>query len=290
LRDNCKSTSAINILTVGGSTTDLRYISDNRTYQAVLQNLLNSTTDKEICISNAGVDGHSTFGHIASFTDWFPLIPNLKPKYILFYVGINDAGIRDDPSKGYDQKVESELMKQLRERSAIYSLLKTADNLLIEKTRRPYAGHKIKQPRDIDYTEKHLNIESTNLIHENTLKFRQRFNVLMKLTKEYGAIPICVSQPHLFVKNNISAILGLPEAFKYKGKTFNGLDYNASIKSINSAMKDLCLNYNGIYIDIASKYFTDSDFYDVVHMTPKGEEVLANYLYQEFIKQGVHFY
>ncbi len=30
-------------------------------------------------------------GHLFSFEHWFPLIPGLKPRIILLYIGINDA-------------------------------------------------------------------------------------------------------------------------------------------------------------------------------------------------------
>jgi len=67
LRGGCKDPSKIDILTLGGSTTDQRYIGDGSTYQDELQKLLSEYTDKNVCVSNAGVDGHSTYGHLATF-------------------------------------------------------------------------------------------------------------------------------------------------------------------------------------------------------------------------------
>ena len=43
----------------------------------------------KIWLNNAGLDGHSTFGHIILFKDY---IVKLKPKIILFLVGANDVG------------------------------------------------------------------------------------------------------------------------------------------------------------------------------------------------------
>ena len=67
LRDACESPSDIDILTVGGSTTDQRYVPYEFTYQAILQERLKEVFDDFGCVSNAGVDGHSTWGHIFSF-------------------------------------------------------------------------------------------------------------------------------------------------------------------------------------------------------------------------------
>jgi len=61
----------IDILTVGGSTTDQRYITDGKTWQDVLQQKFESI-GKNVKVANAGVDGQSTFGHIKNFDWWFP--------------------------------------------------------------------------------------------------------------------------------------------------------------------------------------------------------------------------
>ena len=79
----------IDILTVGGSTTDQRFIPDGETWQDVLQDRF-AQTGVTVVIANAGVQGQSTYGHIKNFKWWFPLIPDLTPDYILFYVGLND--------------------------------------------------------------------------------------------------------------------------------------------------------------------------------------------------------
>ena len=66
MRSNCKNTKDVKILTVGGSTTDQRYINLDSTFQSILESKINQYIDKNICIANAGVDGHTTFGHIYS--------------------------------------------------------------------------------------------------------------------------------------------------------------------------------------------------------------------------------
>jgi len=83
--------STIDILTVGGSTTDQRYLDDSKTWQEVLEReLAKETPEDPMLVSNAGVDGQSTYGHLKSFELWFSKIEKLQPKMILFYVGIND--------------------------------------------------------------------------------------------------------------------------------------------------------------------------------------------------------
>ena len=78
LRDNCYEIEDIDILTIGGSTTDQRYLSDNDTWTNQLQKHFEKN-NKNFKIANAGIDGQSTIGHIWNFVNWFPNIKNLKP-------------------------------------------------------------------------------------------------------------------------------------------------------------------------------------------------------------------
>ena len=89
LRGKYDSIDNINIITIGGSTTDQRYITDSLTFQRVLQKeFLNS--GRNISIANAGIDGQSTIGHLNNFYWWFPYINGLRADYFLFFIGIND--------------------------------------------------------------------------------------------------------------------------------------------------------------------------------------------------------
>ena len=73
LRGEYDSIDNINIITIGGSTTDQKYITDSLTFQRVLQKeFLNSGLN--ISIANAGIDGQSTIGHLNNFHSWFHCI------------------------------------------------------------------------------------------------------------------------------------------------------------------------------------------------------------------------
>jgi hypothetical protein len=72
LRGSYGTPADIRILTVGGSTTNQRSITDGRTWQDELARALRER-DIHAPVANAGVEGHSTFGHLASFRYWFPL-------------------------------------------------------------------------------------------------------------------------------------------------------------------------------------------------------------------------
>ena len=97
-----KNISQIDILTIGGSTTDERYLEIEDTWSEQLERKINNTYPKlDIDIVNAGIDGQSTNGHIWNFKNWFPKIKKFKTKYVFFYIGINEY-FSDEKSK-YDQ-------------------------------------------------------------------------------------------------------------------------------------------------------------------------------------------
>ena len=294
LRGFCKDNKDINVLTIGGSTTDQRYISDGETYQDYLQVQLSEKFGKQVCISNAGVDGHTTFGHLESFKIWFPLIEGLKPNYFLFYIGINDAAFRrNEPIYGTDRSkrdYKSIILNTLRHKSAIYDLLRNLRNIWYTiRGKILYAGHSNSPPSKIVYSATIKTNSVEVQIAKNTEDFEKRFLELMAHVRSYGAKPICVSQPHLFAKVVDGINKGVDNLYEYAGVVYNGLDYDMSISALNMTMMRLCLENDGYFIDIASKKFEDGDFYDFIHMTHSGVKRLANYMYDEFVRQKIRF-
>jgi hypothetical protein len=67
--------ASIELVTVGGSTTNQSLISEGHTWQDVLRSQLG------IRVANAGVDGMSSFGHIVAVSDWLHRLPNFHGQY-----------------------------------------------------------------------------------------------------------------------------------------------------------------------------------------------------------------
>lgn len=107
--------NTIDILTLGGSTTDQRFITEGQTWQDNLEELF-LKLNKKVRIANAGVDGQSTVGHIKDFEIWFPSVPGLKPRILLFYIGINDVA-RIVGEVTYDDLNDNNLVMRIKENS-----------------------------------------------------------------------------------------------------------------------------------------------------------------------------
>src|SRR5258708_9950816 len=77
----------LTIITIGGSTTECHFLNDGKTWPYLLgKRLLDSFPG--CWLNNAGLDGHSTYGHTVMLNDH---VKQLRPSVILFLTGINDV-------------------------------------------------------------------------------------------------------------------------------------------------------------------------------------------------------
>ena len=201
LRDDCTTSKNIEILTVGGSTTDQIYVPFESTFQKILQERLR-LEDKDFgCVTNAGIDGHSTWGHIFSFEKWFPLIPNLNPKYVLLYVGINDTYFESAgrTKLGYDVLVNSSKKNFLKQFETVQLLMPIYRYLKFSDNQVGFAGHGRKTLSEEKYKVTTLNEKIVPISKKNAEAFRVRFKLILNHVKSLKATPICITQPHRFM-------------------------------------------------------------------------------------------
>ena len=284
LRDFCGSPEEIEILTIGGSTTDQRYVSYSSTYQNIIEERMKMSSDVFGCVSNAGVDGHSTWGHLYSFENWFPLIPELKPKIILLYVGLNDANFlrASSPIIGYDTQ-RTDGIKGFLKRFEIVRTLLPIYRLLrqqYDNASAAYAGHALKPLINEDYIVNVMNEQTEFLANQNAIAFRFRMENLLGEILAIGAMPLCVTQPHRFVKEIDGEMRGVGNVL---GEGFSGIDYDYSLRKLNEVIIELCGSNT---VDLYSHEFSNSHFYDGVHTTASGSEeigrVIADFIVENY--------
>lgn len=272
--------SEIEILTVGGSTTDQRYIDDAETWQAVLQQAF-EPDGKTVIVANAGVDGQSTFGHVKNFDWWFPHIPGLKPKAIIFYVGLND--FYKDTGYGYDALVKTtkSIGSTLSEKSAVYGLVRTIYGVYQAEIRQNI-GH-----RSINLSQQTWVQDGLLESYDALMKFRlaeysERLEFLITKTKELGSIPILVTQPSYRYREKDGVLLGTEEYMSYEGLQINGVDYRHMMRKLDQVTCDVASDMNALCIDLGKEFiWQQQDFYDYAHMTPSGARKVGEYLHEE---------
>lgn len=276
----------IKVLTVGGSTTDQRYIDDSLTWQMQLEGKF-LKHKIPIVFGNAGVDGHSTFAHLKSFETWFSQIPNLKPKYILFYIGINDFCINE----GHER---DELYKNLLQKSALYQLVKKIKNT--RNGSKFSLSHQGINASQINFTNRGK-VTNTNeyeyLIKQRKAAYKKRLIKLVNLTKALGAEPIFILQPtYFYCWQNEVELEGTAENLFYD-VPINGVDYYYLKRKMDETCIQVAMENKLLCIDIGNtKNWQASDFYDYVHLTLEGTNKLAEFmykpLYNKFIAEQIN--
>lgn len=276
LRDACDSPSEIEILTLGGSTTDQRYVPFSSTYQIILEKRLKNFNDSFGCVSNAGVDGHSTWGHLFSFEHWFPLIPDLKPKIISLYVGINDANFfrAGSPNPGDDYNATGGVKAFLANFELIKALLPMYRTMRQSNVNSSvvYGSHSTSPFTEDDYTVNVINEKTNFLSEQNALSFRDRLSLLLENINELGATPLCITQPHRYTIEKEGVMYGVANVL---GDGFSGIDYDYSLQKLNSVIFDLCGDNT---LDLYGQEFSPAHFYDGVHTSVLGSEKIGEYI------------
>ena len=256
----------IDVIFTGGSTTNQKFINFKDT---IVGNLDNHFKEKKIV--NAGVDGLSIRGHINSFDLWFNKIDELSPKFYIFYLGINDRNLLNYKYKSVDDFKESDFKGNLREYLESNSFLYKNFRLLKAKLYLSYniqKGANIVNKKGVVYGERskkkfinYKEFQSDNGINKLFFdKYVLLLNTLTNKVREQNAIPVYITQTSGYGINSelFSASVAVMEHCK-----------NQNLKCINLA-KEIDLNYD--------------DFYDELHLNPKGSLKVFSYLSKKLEK------
>ena len=281
LRGSFLSPRQVELLTVGGSTTNQLYITDGKTWQDVLQREL-SSRGKSMVLANAGVDGQSAQGNLASFKYWFPNIPGLKPKYILFYVGINDFYLGDTEDSGLptfvnEQDRSTTFLSEVRERSVIWNLLRKFAGRI--KAEQAGAVHREIKFRNEIWTTETGPLPEPKILERALGVYQRRLHRLAAESKAIGARPIFVTQPSRHYRFVDGELQGVKREFPFNSVMLNGVGVYQVLQAYNRTLLETCKQAeDGICIELNQTDWDDQDFYDFVHMTPIGADKLGRML------------
>jgi hypothetical protein len=280
LRGDYPSLDDIDILTMGGSATDQRYITDGATWQDVIIREF-AAEGRKVSVVNAGVDGQSTYGHIRDFDWWFPTIPEFKPRYVLFYIGGNDMFKGADSD--FDDLVNEEPPNWkhfIRERSVFFRMAQTGVGIW-----RARHVHKISHHKEPfgswTWTTQPLVKDHYKLAERSLERYRKALDLLAKKTRAIGAEPIFVSQSlSLYRFRPDGTLEGKADQDVYDRTLLNGVDYYYVMREFWKVTMDECAKSSGFCIDAANEIrWEPGDFYDSIHNTPQGAERLGKFLY-----------
>jgi len=282
----------LTILTVGGSTTECLHISDGKTWPDLLADRLKRKF-KPFWLNNAGLDGHSTFGHLVLLQDY--LIP-LKPKVVLFFVGANDRNLEDyspldrkslkKPAAGFWRSLTDTLADHSEVANYAVNLLRyyRAKEAGLVHANIDFAGLKT-----IDLTAEQ--VQAILEMHQSRyLKpYEQRLQKLIDVARQHGIEPVFITQPMIYgagIDPVSGADLGRVDIGGINGKT------SWEIMTLyNEVLKQVARQNEVLLIDLAAAMPKNSRyFYDTFHFTNEGchlaaaiiDEHLASFLAAKF--------
>ena len=265
----------LSIIAIGGSTTECKYISEFKTWPDLLAQQL-SQKNNRIWLNNAGLSGHTTFGHQILLSDH---VLKLKPKIVLFMFAANDLALQDTSiwDKNYFINKTSSwkdfLLKKTETGNFIINLWRARKARVNNLTDKYYDLYKAKKDT-ISYSSEYINKELQKL--EILLPFfERRINNLIDTCEKYQIVPVLITQPAMLGKGFDSAS-GADLSLIPATPRINGKLYFQMLEMYNDVTRKVAEQRGILLIDLSDKLQKGGKyFYDILHYNLEGNKQVA---------------
>lgn len=275
-------TPALSIIAVGGSTTECFYLSDGKSWPELLQKKLEASFGK-VWVNNAGMDGHSTFGHGALLSSY---VIKLKPRAVVFLSGLNDMGL-SSPSR-FDRLLTENKDRPLPARALIWAAARSRVAALLQNLlmySRAIKAGLVHAELDLKAapSQKVSPAELAALLARHkpgAAAYGRRLAGLVKLCREHGIEPVLATQPLLCGQGRDPETGADLETLKVGGEFGNCAAQWAALELYNGETRRTAAAMKVTLADLAREIPKDSDYYyDTAHFTEKGADLVAQRVY-----------
>ena len=268
------------VLTIGGSTTDQKYVNEGKTFQDILD-----LKFKKYDFINGGVDGQSSYGHLLSISNWHSKFLNKdNNNFIIFYIGINDRGLVNQKFTDWDfaQSQKSYIKYLLKDNSFFLSKILVIRNrikFILSKKNNLNDLLISYTPREKDFKKIGIKYEfNENLNIRDYPKYTEIFSNLILQTREnFPKSKIFIIQQQIpgcnFINKNIvydrhpdqsiNYCADLLKVYKLQEKIFSESQIKKNIKLYPMYLQDI---------------IKDDGVFDYVHTNNTGSRRIANYI------------
>ena len=153
----------VKVIFEGGSTGNQRFTPEEFTIVGLINQKL-KLLNYDMSIFNASTDGKSVNGYINDFNYWFSKIPNFKPEYVIFYIGLNDRNIVDP---FLDYKISEDKIDQIKDfiknNSIFVDKFKFFKNRYFPRNTSAYDFNNAKLYKDFKYVD----YKKATILHKN---------------------------------------------------------------------------------------------------------------------------
>ncbi|MCP9756933.1 hypothetical protein EGI26_17345 [Lacihabitans sp. CCS-44] len=270
------------IIFVGGSTTECFFIDDNKHWPFLVGKKIGS----QFLVNNAGLNGHSTKGHISLLNGY---LSELRPDFAFFLIGINDLATTENGGNSFDRK--------LTEKNGEYYVLQIEEHSrlvnLIHSFYRSYQAFKLGVRDNAEWTLKKQDMQNylsqyemnkvLELHKKAQAQYAKRVLSLINICKKNGVKPIFVTQPLLFGEG-IDPTSGI-DLGNYEIYNMSGIQYFQKLEIYNQTVRELCEKQNLKCIDLAKLLPKDSKyFFDDMHFSDAGCEKISEIIFENWKK------
>jgi lysophospholipase L1-like esterase len=275
----------LTIVTIGGSTTQCFFLNEDQTWTARLGQRLEKSF-RPVWINNAGLDGHSTHGHLVLLEDY--IVP-LRPKVALFLVGVNDiasASLSDFDAENIRSGIRFGSFKAFVKSASAYSEVAALGLNLYRSLTAYRAGlthHQVDLQKQgyLDVSEASEKEYIATYGGQYLKDYEARLRRIIDLCRRAGIEPVFVTQPMLtgFGTDDVTGV-DLARV-KANGPYQTGKMYWDLLEVYNDSTRHVGREEGILVIDLARQLpKTSRYFYDFIHYTPQGAQAIADILYQ----------
>lgn len=267
----------LTLVAVGGSTTECYYLGDGKTWPERLAANLEGDF-RQVWVDNAGLDGHSTFGHLLLTRQ---VLAGLQPKVAVYLVGLNDM-FTDAPHEVDQVHLDSSTI--LANSSAIAA---TILNLYRWKKTQAIEGLGA-MPKPVALRDRPSYAMPPGVAEQlgreqepRLAAFRSRLDEIVALARAHQIEPVLVTQPTLL--GGVDARTGLDTTVMQVDvwETVNGAFAWSLLERYNDVTRQVGRNHGVLVVDLARLLPKDSTyFYDFFHFTNEGADRVGAIVHQ----------
>lgn len=268
----------LTIVMVGGSTTECMYLSDGDTWPDHLALRL-ALEFEPLWWNNAGLDGHSTFGHTVLVEDH---LARLRPDVAVFLVGINDIGLdapqapdRKQQRPGWDLRSPGAFWRSLRDASEVGNLMHNLwRNHLARRAQLVHRNLALPAAGRLEVSRA-ARAEQLAAHRVHLAAYEGRLRHLLQVTRRASIRPVLVTQPMLggLVVDDATGI-DLDHVDLGNGTSTGSLW--ELLEHYNDVTRQVAAATDTLLIDLGRELPKSSRlFYDHVHFTRAGAAEVA---------------
>jgi lysophospholipase L1-like esterase len=265
------------IVAVGGSTTHDRYLDDDLTWTALLQDHLTQTSE-HVWVGNAGIAGHTTRGHILVMEE---VITQIRPDMVVLLVGINDMGLSTSDEyrtqgSPHDQNRQP-FLRYVLGHSRLFHMAERFYQIYFTGAVKVNDAYRNFEPEPIDPALETQLPDDLREALPQLPEYRDNLNRIIDIAQSIDAEILIMTQPSLFEDTDEwRALQGTSYFIQNQRYELNAADWWRLLDQYNQVTLDVCEARQVACYDLASQIPHSLDyFFDVAHFTEAGAALVA---------------